>query len=45
MLAHLITHSASHRGAIGKMLEGLNVPGPSDMVTTFQRRTAEVDQA
>ena len=45
MLAHLITHGASHRGAIGKMLEGLNVPGASDMVTTFQREIAEVDRA
>ena len=37
MLAHVITHGASHRGAIGKMLEGLNIPGAPDMVTTFQR--------
>ena len=37
MLAHLITHGASHRGAIGKMLEGLNLQGAPDMVTTFQR--------
>ncbi len=37
MLAHVITHGASHRGAIGKMLEGLSVPGASDMVTTFRR--------
>ena len=37
MLAHVITHGASHRGAIGKMLEGLGVHGASDMVTTFQR--------
>ncbi len=37
MLAHVITHGASHRGAIGKMLEGLGVPGASDMVTTFRR--------
>jgi uncharacterized damage-inducible protein DinB len=35
MLAHVITHGASHRGAIGKMLEGLNVAGAPDMVTTF----------
>jgi uncharacterized damage-inducible protein DinB len=39
MLAHVITHGASHRGAIGKMLEGLNVAGAPDMVTTFQRHT------
>jgi len=38
MLAHVITHGASHRGAIGKMLEGLGVAGASDMVTTFARR-------
>jgi uncharacterized damage-inducible protein DinB len=37
MLAHVITHGASHRGAVGKMLEGLKVPGASDMVTTFRR--------
>ena len=42
MLAHVITHGASHRGAIGKMLEALKVVGASDMVTTFarQNRTA-----
>ncbi len=38
MLAHVITHSASHRGAIGKMLENLKLAGAPDMVTTFQRR-------
>jgi uncharacterized damage-inducible protein DinB len=37
MLAHVITHGASHRGAIGKMLELINVGGASDMVTSFQR--------
>ena len=37
MLAHVITHGASHRGAIGKMLEGLGVRGAPDMVTTFHR--------
>ncbi len=36
MLAHIITHGASHRGAIGKMLENLRVPGAADMVTTFR---------
>jgi uncharacterized damage-inducible protein DinB len=36
MLAHVVTHGASHRGAIGKMLEGTGVDAP-DMVTTFQR--------
>ena len=35
MLAHIVTHGASHRGAIGKMLETLKVRGASDMVTTF----------
>ena len=35
MLAHVITHSASHRGAIGKMLGEMKVEGASDMVTTF----------
>jgi uncharacterized damage-inducible protein DinB len=40
MLAHLITHGASHRGAIGKMLELAEVPGAPDMVTTFVSTTA-----
>ena len=40
MLAHVITHGASHRGAIGKMLETLKLPGAPDMVTTFRRRCA-----
>ena len=40
MLAHVITHSASHRGAIGKMLEGLGVRGAGDMVTTFRSLAA-----
>ncbi|HEY3796866.1 MAG TPA: DinB family protein [Caulobacteraceae bacterium] len=35
MLAHVLTHSASHRGAIGEMLARLDQPGASDMVTTF----------
>jgi uncharacterized damage-inducible protein DinB len=35
MLAHVITHAASHRGAVGKMLETLGVAGASDMVTTL----------
>jgi uncharacterized damage-inducible protein DinB len=39
MLAHVITHGASHRGGIGKMLEGLNVAGAPDMVTTFESQT------
>jgi uncharacterized damage-inducible protein DinB len=37
MLAHVITHGAAHRGAIGKMLETLNLPDAPDMVTTFAR--------
>jgi uncharacterized damage-inducible protein DinB len=43
MLAHVITHGASHRGAIGKMLELIQAPGASDMVTSFvseSRKTA-----
>jgi uncharacterized damage-inducible protein DinB len=40
MLAHVITHGASHRGAITKMLEALNLPGAPDMVTTFRRPAA-----
>lgn len=35
ILAHIITHGASHRGSIGKMLETLKVKGAPDMVTTF----------
>jgi uncharacterized damage-inducible protein DinB len=42
MLAHVITHGASHRGGIGKMLEGLKVRGASDMVTTFRGTPAGV---
>jgi len=41
ILAHIITHGASHRGAIGKMLETLNIPGAPDMVTTFLGRAEE----
>ncbi|MBL6853894.1 MAG: DinB family protein [Alphaproteobacteria bacterium] len=37
ILAHVITHGASHRGAIGKMFETLGVAGAPDMVTTFRR--------
>jgi uncharacterized damage-inducible protein DinB len=39
MLAHVVTHGASHRGAIGKMLENLGVAGAPDMVTTFERQS------
>lgn len=41
MLAHVITHGASHRGAIGKMLETLKVPGAPDMVTTFHHEAGK----
>ncbi|MGH6871349.1 MAG: DinB family protein [Rhizomicrobium sp.] len=37
ILGHVITHGASHRGAIGKMLEPLGVAGAPDMMTTFRR--------
>jgi uncharacterized damage-inducible protein DinB len=37
MLAHVITHSASHRGAVGEMLAKLPVKGAPDMVTSFVR--------
>jgi uncharacterized damage-inducible protein DinB len=37
MLAHVITHGASHRGAIGRMLGDLGAPDAPDMVTTFRR--------
>jgi uncharacterized damage-inducible protein DinB len=40
MLAHVVTHGASHRGAIGKMLETLKVKGASDMVTAFMHTRA-----
>ena len=39
MLAHIVTHGASHRGAIGKMLESAGVAGAPDMVTTFAGQT------
>jgi uncharacterized damage-inducible protein DinB len=45
ILAHVITHGASHRGAIGKMLEGLGVAGAPDMVTSFQSQRRAVLQA
>ena len=35
MLAHVIAHGASHRGAIGRMLEEAGAAGAPDMVTTF----------
>ena len=35
MLGHVLTHSNSHRGAIGEMLGRLGVDGPGDMLTTF----------
>ncbi|HWF00633.1 MAG TPA: DinB family protein [Caulobacteraceae bacterium] len=34
MLAHVIAHGASHRGAIGQMLDSIGVRGAPDMVTT-----------
>lgn len=37
ILAHVITHGASHRGGIGKMLEQAEVRGAPDMMTTFRR--------
>jgi uncharacterized damage-inducible protein DinB len=37
ILGHIITHGASHRAAIGKMLENLKAPGAPDMMTTFRR--------
>ncbi len=35
ILAHIIAHGVSHRGAIGKMMETLKISGAPDMVTTF----------
>jgi uncharacterized damage-inducible protein DinB len=40
ILSHIITHGASHRGAIGKMLEALEIVGAPDMVTTFVSTSA-----
>jgi len=40
MLAHVITHGASHRGSIGKLLEQMKVVGASDMVTTFRHKVS-----
>jgi len=37
MLGHVLTHSNSHRGAIGEMLGRLGVAGAPDMLTTFLR--------
>ncbi|MBV8683483.1 MAG: DinB family protein [Caulobacteraceae bacterium] len=37
MLAHVITHGASHRGQIGELLGRLGLSGASDMMTTFRR--------
>jgi uncharacterized damage-inducible protein DinB len=37
MLGHVLTHSNSHRGAIGEMLTRLGVAGPPDMLTSFLR--------
>ena len=39
ILAHVLTHGASHRGAIGKLMESCGIAGASDMVTTFQRQS------
>lgn len=41
ILAHVLTHSASHRGAVGKMLENLGLSAAPDMVTTFVREVRE----
>ena len=38
MLGHVLTHGNSHRGAVGKMLEGMGVAGPADMFTSFLHR-------
>jgi len=38
MLGHVLTHGNSHRGAVGKMLEGINAPTPADMFTSFLHR-------
>jgi uncharacterized damage-inducible protein DinB len=43
ILAHVVTHGASHRGAINKMFEALKVQGAPDMVTTFLSRGRVVD--
>ncbi|HEY2033060.1 MAG TPA: DinB family protein [Rhizomicrobium sp.] len=35
ILAHVLTHNQSHRGAVGKMLEPLGIQIPSDMFTSY----------
>jgi uncharacterized damage-inducible protein DinB len=42
MLGHVLTHGNSHRGAVGKILETIQVSGPPDMFTTFLHRDANV---
>ncbi|HTK79441.1 MAG TPA: DinB family protein [Rhizomicrobium sp.] len=44
ILAHIIAHGASHRGAIGRIMETLKVRGAPDMVTTFVRQTSAKDR-
>lgn len=43
MLAHVITHGGSHRGAVSRILETIKVAGPPDMMTTFVRVAREAD--
>lgn len=42
MLGHVLTHGNSHRGAVGKILETIQVSGPPDMFTTFLHKDAKV---
>ena len=37
-----ITHGAAHRGQINKLLEGLNMRGAPDMVTTYVPRVGDL---
>ena len=41
ILGHVVTHGASHRGAIGKMLGDAKVKGAPDMMTAFRRPAAD----
>ena len=44
ILAHVIAHGASHRGAIGQMLQAAGATGPPDMVTTFRRPSSPMTE-
>jgi uncharacterized damage-inducible protein DinB len=39
MLAHVLTHSASHRTQMARRLEAMSAAPPSDMFTSFEHST------